>query len=196
MIHQGLANAALFVAAMGLLPASLCMADVITVSYSGTIFLSQVPGISDGSVFTGSFSYDSTLQPYFQYTDQGENNTFLSGDGLTFGVDGFNFSTSPGVGSDLGEGLEGPPANQDVFGVNNQSGLDGPVSYITNYQALPLFQMGNQFVWNTGTLQNGVLPNPFNASGVLIGLIPGGYTGILVLYKTACCPIPLMQVGC
>jgi hypothetical protein len=164
--------------AMLLFPISRISADTITVSYSGTILVSNAPGITTGSPFTGSFTYEDNL-PLIGPIGQGTTFFQQDGGGLTFEVDGFNFSIGPGVGSYVGTYVDNPQ-NQDALGINNQDSQNG---YVTNYQALPVFQMSNDFVWNTGALQQGVLPNPFDANGVLFGA-PGNLTSASVYLGT------------
>jgi hypothetical protein len=167
------------VAFLGFL-ASSCLAETITVSYSGTIIASTLPGIAVGDTFTGSATYSVPEIIYSDYSSEPGFTVWFAGpgDAINFAVDGYEFSydaPSTPASAVLWEQSLGQSENQDRFGATTNS----PGTFATNYPNLTLLQLNTGFVWPTDTLVPGVPPDPFDVTDLQLGLPPlgGPFTG-------------------
>lgn len=150
---------------------SLASADTITVTYSGSITVGDVPGIANGDPFSGGFTYDtsdpfvlSTSLASVYYLEQ-------AGDGLFLNVDGYNFTAGPGYG--LTTTVSNGPTNvasvlnADYFQVSQGYSNQTSPNFSTNYTGLLFTETAVGLVGNLNLLQSNALPDPFNAADVV-----------------------------
>jgi hypothetical protein len=166
--------------------ASPARADIIEVDFSGLIFATNTPGISGGDSFSGSFTY-STIDP-FEGSSGGLESYLLTApeDSLSLSVDGSTLS--------LGQPLSGvtalvglapltsdPNPHQDYFAVEAGSSA-GTVSTSFDIPGYSFAGLSVQLVGSPTFLSSGALPDPFNASDVTLGLVPGAlYNSVVSL---------------
>lgn len=142
----------------------------ITVSYTGQIQFSNVPGVAVGTPFTGNFTY-STSDPVLGV---GSNYIVYSlndpSDSLFLSVAGFQFfvSASPNLGMIVKNGPVNISIPGDYLQVS-QNSSSGTGNFSTNYPGLQFDQSGTQFVGGLSFLKSNAIPNPFNTAGLILG---------------------------
>jgi hypothetical protein len=148
----------------------LAYAGNITVSYSGTMWYSQLPGISVGDPFSGYMTYSVPSPVYASGSEVTEYSIDQPGDGLYFTADNYWFSAGP---SDLLVMSEYPilPSDPSLSLVVIGQNIDGAgADFTTNYPAAYTFtQTEAEFVGNPSFVTSFALPNPFNTSDLILG---------------------------
>jgi hypothetical protein len=176
------------------------LANTITVSYSGTIVSSSLPGVANGSSFTGSATYSDqeTLADYFSAPTVTAAWFASPGDKISLAVDGYEFSfeapsTPPSGVLWTWQQNFGQSGNQDGFGATANALTGNPGTFTTNYPDSALLQIATVFAWPTGILVPGVLPDPFDVTDLdlQLGLPASGYITGVSVYVTPLDGTPL-----
>jgi hypothetical protein len=160
-------------------------ADTIEVQFSGTIFVSDTPGITSGESFSGGFTYSTT--DTFEGSSNGLNSFNLTDpeDNLFVSIGGSTVS--------LGQPVSGVTAliglaplsfdsdpNQDYFAVESDSS-SGTVSTSFDIPGVHFDGLSTQLIGNTNFLSSGALPDPFDTSDVIFGLDTNGLSSSITL---------------
>jgi hypothetical protein len=166
--------AAIAASAMVLCTAFSLRADTVEVYFSGTIYLTDTPGISTGQTFSGGFSYSTT--DTFEGSSGGLSSYSLTSpeDTLFFSVGGSTVTLgTPLSGVTANVGLAplsfDPDPDQDYFAIEADSNAG---TVLTNFD-IPGYQFAGlsaQLIGNTNFLSSDALPDPFNTSDVTFGL--------------------------
>jgi hypothetical protein len=145
----------------------------ITVSYSGTIFASNVPGISVGDPFNGNFTY-SIPEFGFVFPDTATYVLEQPNDGVQLFVSGYSFIAGPSFGLTMSMILDPSflPGTHYFSVGRNVANYTG--TFTTDYPDFEFNQINAQLIGNTSLFPNTALPDPFRTQDVLFGLIPDG----------------------
>jgi len=160
-------------------------ADTIEVQFTGTIFVTNTPGITPGESFSGGFSYSTA--DTFEGSSNGLNSFNLTSpeDSLFVSIGGSTVSLGPpvsGVTALVGLAplsFDSDP-NQDYFAIESDSS-SGTVS--TNFD-IPGFHfdgLSAQLIGDSNFLSSGALPDPLDTSHVIFGLDTNGLSSSITL---------------
>ena len=161
-------------------------AGTITVTFTGTIGITQVPGISAGDAFTGEFVY-TTPSPVAINVNPNEVIYYMNqpGDEILVNVDNYWFlsQASNAMSLTTDHNFFGGSTFQDLMEVvGTLDGGEGLLS--TNYPTTSSFifdQIGASIVGNTNLLNNSTNPpDPFNEADVRLGPVDASLTEISI----------------
>jgi hypothetical protein len=166
--------------------ARLASGGMITVSYSGTISSSGVPGILAGDPFSGYFTYSL---PTPVLADESPTAILYSmsqpGDGLYLSVDGYQFSAgaSTNLRMTVWPSYPAGAASDDFFQVDQNIDSPGAV-FSSNYPGdFTFYQSAAQFFGNLSFLPSYAPPEPFNAGDLFFGNNGGYFTAVSVVMQ-------------